>query len=102
MYADKIETNAMALGVLAGQIPESAWGVVKLVRDNLLEQAQSVRSMEERLLVPDDEEGALTCPDGTGKDGILGMYPGEAVPWEVCEAAACPHRDVCGCWRSDA
>lgn len=98
MYAEKIETNAAALGTLAGQIPESAWGVVRLVQSNLFTQARSVRALEERLLVPDDEEDpAVICPDGTDKMvDQKGLFPGEAVPFSVCVSEDCPFRQ--GCW----
>lgn len=100
MYAEKIENGAAALGVLAGQIPEAAWQVVKLVQDNLLVQARAVRDLEEALLVPDDiggEEPALMCPDGSEELIVAGLFPGEAVPFSVCENSGCEH--ISDCWR---
>lgn len=46
MIAEKIRNATAALGVLAGQVPEEAWGLLRCVRAELLDAADSAEVME--------------------------------------------------------
>lgn len=51
--SDDIATCAAALGVLAGQVNEEQWAMLRIVRQNLTATAEQVEHMETGLTIPE-------------------------------------------------
>ncbi|WP_035066708.1 hypothetical protein [Nitratidesulfovibrio termitidis] len=66
MIANKIKDARLALGVLAGQITEDQWGLIKCVQGELADAAQLAEQMEKMLAVPGAPRGKGPADAGTG------------------------------------
>ena len=52
-----INSCAAALGVLAGQVNEEQWAMLRIVRQNLTATAEQVEHMETGLTIPEPATG---------------------------------------------
>ena len=61
MLSEEVKSVSLALGALAGTVPEEAWEVIRQCRRNLQAAALAARQMEEGLCLP-DPSGSLEVP----------------------------------------
>ncbi|MFZ5428075.1 MAG: hypothetical protein ACOZEN_14000 [Thermodesulfobacteriota bacterium] len=80
MIAEKIQSVRMALGVLAGQVSEEQWEMIKMARAELSDAADTAKEMESRLQCPVQREA-------NGPANVLGSLLGELGPGGVLSAA---------------
>ncbi|WP_462399708.1 hypothetical protein [Desulfovibrio piger] len=52
MLSQDIESCAVSLGVLAGQVSEEHWAFLRILQENLQAHAAQARQMENNLLPP--------------------------------------------------
>ena len=73
MLSQDIESCAVSLGVMAGQVSEEHWAFLRILQENLREHAAQARHLEQELLPPAGA-GALprfhcATPDSIGYEG---------------------------------
>ncbi|HCG05545.1 MAG TPA: hypothetical protein DEV75_11875 [Desulfovibrio sp.] len=65
MVADKIRDARLALGVLAGQVSEETWGLIRCIQNELDAAAGQVETMERTFPVPGMPAGSANTAGET-------------------------------------
>lgn len=79
MQSEKIMNTATLLGVLAGQISNEAWELIRAVRERLTGIAEDVAQMERGFIVPQIGEMSVGVDMGTEDSTAVVTFEGNKI-----------------------